>query len=170
MSSTDELSNVVPTSDPYEELLGPSPLRSSDPYEEVNIPGFSQRDETRDAVDVEFKSLHDHAARRELRRSRLQMEMSVTVNPVHPGTPSTPENYHAAKRHRTMAAAVEDIEYDLLRLHCDDLKEERDKAQEESAELREECKRLRQELDQHPEKPDDGDGQPPTLIPDLRLR
>ncbi|KAJ7810374.1 hypothetical protein B0H14DRAFT_3757670 [Mycena olivaceomarginata] len=62
MSSTDELSNVVPTSDPYEELLGPSPLRSSDPYEEVNIPGFSQRDETRDAVDAEFKSLHDHAS------------------------------------------------------------------------------------------------------------
>lgn len=85
MSSTDELSNVVPTSDPYEELLGPSPLRSSDPYEEVNIPGFSQRDETRDAVDAEFKSLHDHAARRELRRSRLQMETSVTVNTVHPG-------------------------------------------------------------------------------------
>ncbi|KAJ7803463.1 hypothetical protein B0H14DRAFT_3154451 [Mycena olivaceomarginata] len=142
MSSTDELSNVVPTSDPYEELLGPSPLRSSDPYEEVNIPGFSQRDETRDAVDAEFKSLHDHAARRELRRSRLQWKRASR-------TPSTTENYHAAKRHCTMAAAVEDIEYDLLRLHCDDLKEERDNAQEESAELREECKRLRQELDQH---------------------
>lgn len=56
---------------------------------------------------------------------------------------------YAALIIHALLPAVEDIEYDLLRLHCDDLKEERDKAQEESAELREECKRLRQELDQH---------------------
>ncbi|KAJ7037052.1 hypothetical protein C8F04DRAFT_1180777 [Mycena alexandri] len=152
MSPADE-SSVVPTSDPYEELL-PSRLLS-DPYEEVMIPGYSQRDETREAVDAEIGSLMARATQRHLRRSRLEMEKMTTLTflSLFSG-PATFENPRATKKHRgTVAGATrrpdtDEIDFELLQLRYSDLEEERDKAHQESAGLREECKRLQQELAQ----------------------
>ncbi|KAJ7807467.1 hypothetical protein B0H14DRAFT_3152448 [Mycena olivaceomarginata] len=133
---------VVPTSDPYEELLLASRVPSSDLYEEVALPGYSQRDETREAVDAEFRGLIDQANRRDIRRSRFEIK---TVTAPNTGSLATAKNSRAAKKY----PRLDSLDFDLLRLQCNDLEEARDKAQQECAELRTECTRLRQELDQH---------------------
>ncbi|KAJ7757920.1 hypothetical protein B0H16DRAFT_1457491 [Mycena metata] len=127
------MSSVIPTSDPYEELL-PNRQLESDPYEEVIIPGYSQRDETREAVDAELQSLYDLGEKRALRRARLEME-------AHPGS-LTPAGTPTTK------IRGDDMDFDLLRLRCNDLEEERDNAQRESAKLTREGEELRQELHQ----------------------
>jgi hypothetical protein len=78
---TDDRSQfVVPTSDPYEELLLASRVPSSDLYEEVALPGYSQRDETREAVDAEFRGLIDQANRRDIHRSRFEIKTVTAPN------------------------------------------------------------------------------------------
>ena len=63
----------VPTSDPYEELLI-NDAPSSDPYEEAPLNSYSQRDETREQVELIIEAEWRRSDAKQARRSHLEAE------------------------------------------------------------------------------------------------
>ncbi|KAJ7461711.1 hypothetical protein B0H11DRAFT_112300 [Mycena galericulata] len=132
---------------------------TSDPYEEVFIPGFSQRDETREEVEAHIESLLENGRQRAVRRAQLEA-VSQSSSPPHSGiarppspsfTTTTPKRICVSVTSSTLADdrtadhTDHDLDVELLQLQCNDLEAERDRVKDESASLRAECDRLKQE-------------------------
>ncbi|KAJ7659003.1 hypothetical protein B0H17DRAFT_1145416 [Mycena rosella] len=136
-------------------MLDDSPdllVPTSNPYEDVLIPGFSQRYEAMEEVENEIVRLLEKGAQKLARRAELEAELGAILAAEESFCTliySPPEAAHSSLasgglQKRCIACATcaddrtDDIDVELLRLQCNDLEAERDSALEE-------CQRLRQE-------------------------
>ncbi|KAJ7696533.1 hypothetical protein B0H17DRAFT_1130930 [Mycena rosella] len=122
---------VVPTSDPAEELLVDVP--ASNPYEEVVINGYSQRDNTREAVEALMDAELRHAEAKLNRRLQLEAKLA-----------------RRNEEDRNLDLDLLSLKYGELEAEHDNLQEKYDSLCEEHARLQEEHTKLA--ADFHPYK------------------
>ncbi|KAJ7836515.1 hypothetical protein B0H13DRAFT_1913007 [Mycena leptocephala] len=125
-----------------DELLVPT----SDPYEEVLFPGYSQRDETRERVEDLVAEQLKHSQAKEVHR--VLLAAGRTESTRYCLDRSTSASSPAGSRTPKSSQKHPNRDINLLLLHCQELEQERDKALEKCRHLQNEHDKTSEQLRQ----------------------